>query len=276
MTLADWLEHYCKAWGLEPQQKLVEDRPTSQIYKVDYKGRPAVLKLLTALGAEDERHGAAALRFWAGNGAAVVYRSDERAHLLEFIDGPDCVALVRARRDSEASAVLGQALARLHAARPGDPPEEFTTLKRRFSELFSVVERAGIDPIYKRGAQMAQDLLDAPLNTAVLHGDLHHENIMRSSQRGWLVIDAKGLRGETTYDGAMAVLNPVGFSKLVEMPERICQIVGILAASMHVPKKRLLQFTFAHACLSASWAMETSNFSSSRALRIARRIEPML
>lgn len=90
------------------------------------------------------------------------------------------------------------------------------------------------------------------------------------------MIDAKGLRGESTYDGAMAVLNPLGFSDLVETPERIHQIVGILAQSMQVPEEGLLQFTFAHACLSASWAMETSNFSSNRALGIARLIEPML
>jgi len=270
------LDHYCKIWGLRPLRKLSEDRPTSQIHKVDFDGRPAVLKLLTPLGAEDERHGAWALRLWAGNGAANVYQADEGAHLLEFIDGPDCVALVRDGFDAEASAILGNAMAQLHAAYPGNPPEDFTTLEQRFSELFSMANKDGIDPIFGRGAQMARRLLKAPLNEVLLHGDLHHENIMHSSTRGWLVIDAKGLRGETTYDGAMAVLNPLGFSDVVETPERIRQIAGILAQFMEVPEERLLQFTFAHACLSASWAMETSNFSSNRALRIARLIEPML
>ena len=270
------LDHYCKIWGLRPLQKLVEDRPTSEIYKVDFDGRPAVLKLLTPLGAEDERHGAWALRLWAGNGAAHVYQADAGAHLLEFIDGPDCVALVRDGYDAEASEILGDTMARLHAAYPGNPPDVFTTLEQRFSELFSTVKSDGIDPIFGRGAHMARRLLDAPLNEALPHGDLHHENMMHSSTRGWLVIDAKGLRGETTYDGAMAVLNPLGFSDVVETPERIHHIVGILAKSIQVPEERLLQFTFAHACLSASWAMETSNFSSSHALGIARLIEPML
>lgn len=274
--MANDLEHYCARWGLQVQEKLAEDRPTSQIYRVEYEGRPAVLKVLTSLGAEDERHGAAALACWNGDGAARVYQADAGAHLLEFLDGRDCVALVREGRDDDASVIIGDTLARIHAAHKGSPPHEFTALEARFGELFDAAGQTGMDPLFGRGAKMARALLDAPLNDAVLHGDLHHENILQSSTRGWLAIDAKGLRGETTYDGAMAVLNPLGFSDLVETPKRIRKIVSILARKLGVSDKRLLQYTFAHACLSASWSLETSNFSSGRALRIARLIEPML
>ena len=211
-----------------------------------------------------------------GQGAARLYRADAGAHLLEFIDGEDCVSLVHAGRDDDASAVIGDALARIHKAHAGPPPEDLTTLQTRFLELFNAASKPGIDPIIRRGASMARTLLDTPLNNAVLHGDLHHENILRSSARGWLVIDAKGLRGETTYDGAMAVLNPMGLDALTETPERISRIVSILAGKMGVSDRRLLSYTFAHACLSASWSMETPVFSSSHALRIAGIIEGML
>ena len=270
------LQRYARMWGLRPLGRLTPDRPTSQIHKVVFEGRPAVLKLLTPLGAEDERHGATALACWAGAGAARLYRSDAGAHLLEFIDGGDCVALVRAGRDAEASARLGAAMARLHAAYPGPAPGGLTPLDARFSELFTAAERPGAEPILARGADMARALLDAPLNTTLLHGDLHHENLLCSSERGWLAIDPKGLIGETTYDGAMAVLNPMGFDGLTEAPDRVAGMVRILAEQMAVPEDRLLCFAFAHACLSASWSMETPAFSSSHALRMARVIEGML
>ena len=273
--MKDKLAHYASIWGLRPLGKLAKDRPTSQVHKVEYRGGPAVLKILTPIGQEDERHGATALAYWDGQGAARLYQADAGAHLLEFIDGRDCVALVQEGRDDGASAIIGETLARLHAA-AGPPPENLTTLDMRFAELFDAAGRPGIDPIFQRGAAMARALLDAPLNTTVLHGDLHHENILHSSERGWLAIDAKGLRGETTYDGAMAVLNPKGVDELVESPERIRTIVRILAEKMNVSDCRLLRYTFAHACLSASWSMETPIFSSARALRIASQIERML
>ncbi|MEO0991656.1 MAG: hypothetical protein AAFX00_11980, partial [Pseudomonadota bacterium] len=64
--MTDRLHYYARAWGLRPLGKLAEDRPTSQIHKVEFEGRPAVLKLLTPLGQEDERHGATALACWNG------------------------------------------------------------------------------------------------------------------------------------------------------------------------------------------------------------------
>ena len=274
--MTDTLQHYARTWNLRLLGKLVADRPTSAVHKVEYDGHPAVLKLLTPIGQEDERHGALALSCWKGQGAADLYKSDHGAHLLEFIDGHDCVDLVREGHDDDASAILGDALARIHAAHRGPAPDTLTPLSTRFSELFEAAERPNIDPIFHLGAAEARALLAAPLNMAVLHGDLHHENILHSSERGWLVIDAKGLRGETTYDGAMAVLNPQGYDALTEAPERIQTITEILSAKMGVSKTRLLRFTFAHACLSASWSMETQAFSSAHALRMARAIWPMI
>ncbi|MEM7710642.1 MAG: aminoglycoside phosphotransferase family protein [Pseudomonadota bacterium] len=270
------LTHYSRLWDLRPLGKLTEDRPTSHVYKVQHEARPAVLKILTAKGMKDERHGSTALACWRGQGAARLYRSDEGAHLLEFVNGQDCVSLVRQGQDEDALAIIGETLARIHGAYPAPPPERLTALEYRFRELFDVARRLGIDPIFERGAQTAQDFLDAPLKEAVLHGDLHHENVLHSSERGWLAIDAKGLRGETTYDGAPAVMNPNGVDHLIESPERIRSIVAILAESMGVSDQRLLRYTFAHACLSASWSMETVTSSSPHALKMARIIEPML
>lgn len=208
-AVKDKLLHYCQIWDLHPKGKLTNDRPTSQIHKVDYQGRPAVLKLLTAVGAEDERYGATALACWKGVGAAHLYQADEGAHLLEFIDGKDCVALVQEGRDDDASAIVGEAIARLHGAYAGPTPKALTTLEDRFSELFDAALSPSADPIICLGASVARELLKDPLNTTVLHGDLHHENVLYSSERGWLAIDAKGLIGETTYDGAMAVLTHI-------------------------------------------------------------------
>ena len=270
------LDRYCRDWNLRVLGKLVEDRPTSQVFKVEWEGRLAVLKLLTALGIEDERHGALALGCWDGSGAARLYMADEGAHLLEYIEGADCVSLVLAGRDDEASKIIGQSLAQMHTSYRASPPKALTTLGTRFSELFDTTRRPGVDPIFHRAAETAHDLLSAPLNTAVLHGDMHHENILRSDTRGWLAIDAKGLRGETTYDGAMPVLNPQRAGALIETPERIQRTSAILAEKMDVSETRLLRFTFAHACLCACWSMETPAFSSARALRIARIIEQIL
>lgn len=192
------------------------------------------------------------------------------------MDGRDCVSLVHGGHDQRTSGVIGDTLAILHGAHEGPAPESLTSLDARFGELFDACERPGIGPLFSRAAEAARELLADSLDEAVLHGDLHHENVMHSSERGWLAIDAEGLRGETTHDGAMVVPDPKGVDGLVEAPERIRGIVAILAGTMGVRDRRLMRFAFAHACLGAGWSMETEIFSSAPALRMARIIEPML
>jgi aminoglycoside/hydroxyurea antibiotic resistance kinase len=43
----------------------------------------------------------------------------------------------------------------------------------------------------------------------VLHGDLHHGNVLDFGLRGWLAIDPKGLLGERGFDFANIFTNPI-------------------------------------------------------------------
>ena len=43
----------------------------------------------------------------------------------------------------------------------------------------------------------------------LVHGDLHHHNILRSGER-WLAIDSKAMRGEPEFDVAPLMWNPIG------------------------------------------------------------------
>ncbi len=42
----------------------------------------------------------------------------------------------------------------------------------------------------------------------VLHGDLHHENVLDFGEKGWLAIDPKKLYGDRAFDYANIFCNP--------------------------------------------------------------------
>jgi streptomycin 6-kinase len=52
-------------------------------------------------------------------------------------------------------------------------------------------------------------LLAEPREVGVLHGDLHHGNVLDFGVRGWLAIDPKGLLGERGFDFANIFTNPI-------------------------------------------------------------------
>jgi streptomycin 6-kinase len=268
-TMSDRLHHYLDAWHLSEPRLLAETR-TSHLYTVTRGREVAVLKLLTEYGQEEQR-GALALCHFDGRGAVRLYRSDAHAQLLEYAAGDELVSLVEHGADEEATRIIADTLEQLHGVAQGEPAAGLLPLRHWFRELFRKAEseRAlGVESIYVQGADLAARLLANPLDVRVLHGDIHHRNIRRSS-RGWLAFDPKGLVGERAYDCANALCNPFrrqsGRDELVHDEGRLLAAAGILADALKIDRARLLQFTFVHACLSATWAL--NNHDPDRARR---------
>ena len=267
------LNHYMEQWGLS-QPKYITQTPTSHIYLVEQEGEPVILKLLTALGIKDEAAGAIALQHYGGQGAVRLLQHDANAHLLEYADGEDLIPLVDSGADQKATYIIAQVLKQLH--RQTTPSSEgLTPLRRWFRSLFQKAkadQSDGQDSIYCRAATVATELLDSAQDEVVLHGDIHHANIRYKDGRGWLAFDPKGLVGERTYDAANTLCNPVHLPQLVAHEERLLQNAHILSQELSITLGRLLAFTFAYACLSASWTLSDGG-DPSLALGVAAIVE---
>lgn len=279
------LDHYLKTWNLTEPQTLAQT-PTSHVYTVQHGGETVVLKLLTEYGWE-ERAGAVALRHWDGHGAIHLYQSDDDAQLLEYVEGEDLLALVNRGDDAESTRIIAGVLNQLHSPPPDGADEGLFRLERWFRELFKRADaegHAGSESIFVRGAQVARALLDDPRDVRVLHGDIHHANIRHSAARGWLAFDPKGLIGERTYDCANTLCNPYRgtsfYDPLVHNETRLLTNAAILADALNIDLPRLLAFTFAYACLSASWSLsadaDDTSGAAAWALNIANLVEPHL
>jgi streptomycin 6-kinase len=105
-----------------------------------------------------------------------------------------------------------------------------------------------------------QEFADLPSTTeasALLHGDLHHDNIVFSAQRGWVAIDPKGVIGDRGYEVGSFMLNrlPAGASDS-EIAEVFRERIATFADELGMDEKRLARWAFCHAVLSALWSVE--------------------
>lgn len=236
---------YLARWNLVPDGTEIVT-PSSALLPVRRRGEPAMLKI--ARDAE-ERRGGRLMAWWRGDGAARVLRHDEMALLLERADGPTTLAaMVAEGRDDEASGILCSVARRLHAAR-GDPPPWLEPLERWFAALApSAVIHGGI---LAEAHAVACRLLATPREIVVLHGDIHHGNVLDGGARGWLAIDPKALLGERAFDFANIVRNPDAATALA--PGRFEHQIALVSRSASLERRRLLEWTVAFAGLSASW-----------------------
>ncbi len=262
------INHYLQAWNLSDPQPLAQTA-TSTVYTVTYQSERVVLKLLTPIGVDDEQSGAVALDYWQGRGAVKLLRHAPNAHLLEYAEGDNLTALVERGGDEQAVEIIADVLNQLHAVQ-SPIPNGLWALERRFQSLFV---RASLHPdtIYARAAVVARRLLDDPRDVRVLHGDMHHYNV-RQSARGWLAYDPKGVLGERTFDVANTLCNPDDVPDLVRSETRLLRNAEILARGMGLELLRVLQFTFAYACLSASWSLDIQH-DPTLALTVAENAE---
>jgi streptomycin 6-kinase len=245
-----------EAWGLIADGASFSTS-SSTLYPVRWMTRPAMLKVVTH---PDERNGAAALAWFAGQGAVEVLAMQGDAVLMVRAGDADAlVRMVGRGEDDAATRIICSVVQALHAPRDAPPPPELTPLTRRFRSLFRVADAPDAPEHYVEAAKTARRLLAEPLNEVVLHGDIHHENILHDDARGWVAIDPKGLIGEATYDYANILENPVKHPDLVLSPERLRRQAEIIAEESGIDLRRLLEFTFAFGALSECWGVEDGN-----------------
>ncbi len=247
-------DHYLDLWELEPDGEPIVTR-FSRLLPVHLRGTPAMLKLLLH---EEERTGSAVLAWWGGNGAVRVLARDGDGLLLERAAGNrSLVAMATQGDDDTATRTICGVANRLHAPRPSPPPSGLPLLKQWFAPLEPFArERGGI---IATAQQLTERLLATEQDVRILHGDLHHDNVLDAGERGWLAIDPKGIVGERTFDFVNILRNPVHY--FGDDRERLSRQSRVIAESASLDDRRLLQWTAAFCGLSAAWILTTEPVS---------------
>jgi streptomycin 6-kinase len=91
----------------------------------------------------------------------------------------------------------------------------------------------------------------------LLHGDLHHENILAAEREPWLAIDPKGLVGEPAYETGALLRNQLSVVFEDPQPVRVmARRVEQLAGELGLDRVRIRGWGLAQAVLSMWWSIE--------------------
>jgi streptomycin 6-kinase len=269
VTVADIFEPWLKRWALVPDGAPIIT-PGSRLLPVRLNDRPAMLKVALDV---DEKYGNRLMTWWDGDGAAQVLAHHEDGLLLERAMGSrSLMHMAMNGEDDEASRILCSALARLHAPRE-TPPPPLVELGPWFASLRIATAQHG--GLYALSLQTAENLLANPQDVVVLHGDMHHDNVLDFGERGWLAIDPKRVRGERDFDYANLMCNPD--LPTATDPARFRRQLDVIVEAAGLDHRRLLQWVLAFAGLSAAWFLEDDALEqASGQLKVAQIAASML
>jgi len=124
-------------------------------------------------------------------------------------------------------------------------------------------------PLFDRAEALYDELVATQQDAVVLHGDLHHWNILGAGREPWLAIDPHGVVGEPAFEVGPWMRNPVGdpgdadeavFLMNQPDPRRIIERrLDIFAEELALPRDRLRDWSLAFAILSACWSDESGH-----------------
>jgi streptomycin 6-kinase len=254
------LENYAQAWSLSVGQPFdLSYNYVAPATRAD--GTLAVLKL----GCPDPESTseAEALRLFAGNGvcALLEYVASDRVMLLERVLPGTPLTSTAMRNDKDATAVFIDVASQLW--QPAPEVHGFPTVAKRASYLAGYRARfgGGSGPLPEQLLSEAESMFAWLLSTSecsmLLHGDLHHDNILCAGHAQWLVIDPKGVVGDPGYDLGAFLYNPI--PDLLSMPDPVSVIdqrLDQLSEGLDMDRSRVRGWGFAQAVLSACWSID--------------------
>jgi streptomycin 6-kinase len=257
-----------RAWGVAIERTVATK--TSLVVHGKRAGNPVVLKVVKEQG-DEWRCGEMAAKF-GGRGVVQVYEHMGGAALFEKLDpGEPLAALTLAGRDEEATEILAMMLGRMS---PGDPPEDCPTVEQ-WGGAFVRHAGSGDERVPAALVEPAQriysDLCATQRNPALLHGDLHHYNVLSDRARGWCAVDVKGVVGELEYELGAALRNPFDRPDLfanLDVVERRLDHFGLV---LGIDTSRARGWCFAQAVLSAIWSFEDGEPAHAEAVLMLAR-----
>jgi len=243
-------------WDLTPGEPfLLSYNYVCAVTRAD--GTPAVLKI--GVPNRELTSEIKTLRVYAGQGACRLLEADADQGLLLLERLQPGTMLATLKDDDRATEIAAEVMQAIQ--RPVPEGNGFLSLRGWFDELKGLRPRfgGGMGPFPEKTVEIVEGLvreLFAEDRTQVLlHGDFHHFNILLS-ERGWLVIDPKGVAGPAEYEVGPLLLNPVR-----EMPDeteairRTQRRIAILAERLGFDRQRLWAWAICHSLLSAWWDM---------------------
>ena len=222
-----------------------------------------------------------ALRVYAGRGSVHLWKADadRGVMLLERIQPG--VQLATEPDDARATEIAARVMQSLWQPLPdGHRFKPVTEWAAGFARLRARYD-GGTGPLPSDRVALAESLFEELFACAapavLLHGDLHHGNILAGESGSWRAIDPQGVAGEPAYEVGALLHNPMPeVASWPDLPRIQRRRVDQLAEILGFDRRRIVGYGVAQAVLSAWWTLEDHEELDGPALACADALVPLL
>jgi streptomycin 6-kinase len=220
-----------------------------------------------------------ALRTYGGRGSVRLVDADagDGVLLLEKLSPGNMLSEFGRENDAEATRIAARVMKRLWRPVPVD--HQFKTIGqwamgfKRLRDRFQGETGPFHPDLVAEAEAIFRRHLASGEAAVLLHGDLHHYNILAAEREPWLAIDPKGIVGDPAYDAGALLRNPI--YSIYEWPDLAAvqsRRLDILAEELDFERRRLQDWAVAQVVLSAWWSFEEEGRTGEEWIKLAESI----
>ncbi|WP_217597720.1 aminoglycoside phosphotransferase family protein [Cohnella sp. GbtcB17] len=277
-ALPGLVREFAQRFGFVPEQPFSNLSYNFLLRAKRSDGHPVVLK--ASFMKEELSREIKVLRAYEGRGTIRVLDEDEDrgAALLECVEPGTPLSAIE--DDAAATEIFCEVFNGLQHSAPTDAG--YHSMKRHFAGIERYRERqSGGEseaPLPESWLENAEECLAYLISTTsenvLLHGDLHHENILLRGESQWAVIDPKGVVGDIHFETIQYLLNyeDRGGDREQVLHNRI----AIMADRLDLDRRRIAMWGVARGVLDACWTIEDGGTDWQRGIGISERFAKYL
>lgn len=253
-VIAEKLQKYWKLSDLSP----VENMTYNYVMKgIQNNKTPVVLKIApfeSFIQSEVE-----ALKAFNGCGSVLLLNYNCQCHaslLQQALPGTTLKSLYSKEKELSMNAYI-QTMRAIHA-RSIPSKAQFPHIRDWLKSIENVKEGQIPQHYLDTALQLKERLLNSSKKEILLHGDLHHDNVLKH-HRTWLSIDPKGVIGEAEFEiAAFDFISSCELFSSKNVVSLFYQRLSKIARLSKLSQERIADWVYVRLILGAAWMLEDS------------------
>ena len=255
-SLPNIVQKISEHWNLSNLQ-LLKNLSYNYVLSGLRDNKSIILKL--SLDEDNLKKEAAALLAFSGLGTIALLNQQDDALLLEQALPGYSLKQYFPNRENESIDITWRLIKKLHHI-PANSSHSFPHI----SDWFKALDKNYDIPNHhlEKARFLRDQLLSSATKSILLHGDLHHDNIIQNGN-SWLAIDPKGVRGELSFEVIAFIINPIPTLLTANNPITIINNrIHLFAKNLNLDPQRIKNYCYVMAVLAWIWTIEDGTDSS--------------
>lgn len=219
------------------------------------------------------------LQHFENNGAikVIAYNPERSAALLQQAIPGTSLKLLYPQNVDKVMEIYVDVVRKLHRQVATENKHPYTSqytyrnVKEWLAALDNITSPLLPAELMSKAIQLKRELLNTTSEEKILHGDLHHDNIIQD-RHAWRVIDPKGIVGELGFEiAAFDFIHQSELENNLDIPSLFKNRIEKFSHKSGLEATRLAQWVYVRLMMSAAWFVEDQG-DPEQAIVLARQL----